>query len=206
MINKSKSVYSNNSVAFTLIELIVSITIFIIILITVTSIFITSNDISMKTDINRAMQENVKNIIENISEDIRKYWIKWVSKTKPDIDCNSWGVTTWYFEEWNKFCTWNSEFYLAKKDLLWNFIRVDDLLDCKSLNEVCTLLKNWEPLSNSFVTFKDISFKISHESIKKVTINFVMQPSTKKWIKSKLIEESRIIFQTTISEKLIKTN
>ncbi len=204
MIIKSRNI--DNRLAFTLIELIVSITIFIIILISVTSIFISSNDIAMKTDINRAMQENIKNIVETISEDIRKYWIKWVSKSKPDVDCNSSWYSVWKYQIWNKFCTWNSEFYIAKKDLLWNFVRVDNLSDCQSLNDVCTLLKDGEPLSNSFVTFKEISFKISDESIKKLTINFVMQPSTKKWIKTKLIEENKIIFQTTISEKLIKTN
>ncbi|PIE85465.1 hypothetical protein CSA08_01765 [Candidatus Gracilibacteria bacterium] len=204
MIIKSRNI--DNRLAFTLIELIVSITIFIIILISVTSIFISSNDIAMKTDINRAMQENIKNIVETISEDIRKYGIKGVSKSKPDVDCNSSGYSVGKYQIGNKFCTGNSEFYIAKKDLLGNFVRVDNLSDCQSLNDVCTLLKDGEPLSNSFVTFKEISFKISDESIKKLTINFVMQPSTKKGIKTKLIEENKIIFQTTISEKLIKTN
>lgn len=190
--------------AFTLVELIVSISIFFIIIIAVTNIFISSNNISSKADINRVMQENIKNIVENISEDIRKYWIKWVSSVKPDTDCNTSWIVVWKFESWNKLCTGASKYYLVKKGTM---LRVTDIMnECNDIFEVCTLLKDWEPLSNSFVTFKDLSFKISEWPINKVSINFIIQPAPNKGIKSKLIENSKIIFQTTITEKLIKTN
>jgi prepilin-type N-terminal cleavage/methylation domain-containing protein len=58
--------------AFTLIETIVSITILSIIMVSVLFIFVSSTDMSYKIDINRAMQENIKNIDEQLSEDIRK--------------------------------------------------------------------------------------------------------------------------------------
>jgi len=50
-----------NNKAFTLIEIIVSITIFMIVIVSITAIFIISTDISKKADINRTMQENTKN-------------------------------------------------------------------------------------------------------------------------------------------------
>jgi prepilin-type N-terminal cleavage/methylation domain-containing protein len=57
---------------FTLIEILVSITILSIILISVFSVYISSTQISLKTDITRALQQNVKSSVEKISEDIRK--------------------------------------------------------------------------------------------------------------------------------------
>jgi prepilin-type N-terminal cleavage/methylation domain-containing protein len=58
--------------AFTLIEVVVSITIFSIVIVSIIWIYITSSDILIKSDINRKMQENIKNVSTEISEDIRK--------------------------------------------------------------------------------------------------------------------------------------
>jgi Tfp pilus assembly protein PilW len=55
-----------------LIEILVSITIFSIILVSVFQIYITATDINAKTDITRAVQQNIKSSIEKIAEDIRK--------------------------------------------------------------------------------------------------------------------------------------
>jgi len=70
IIKNNKMKFKNKG--FTLVETIVSLTILSIIMISVLSIFISSTDTSYKIDINRAMQENIKNIVEHISEDIRK--------------------------------------------------------------------------------------------------------------------------------------
>jgi prepilin-type N-terminal cleavage/methylation domain-containing protein len=63
---------NNISKAFTLIEVLVSITIFSIMMISIISIYIISTDITLKSDINRIMQENLKNVSSRIAEDIRK--------------------------------------------------------------------------------------------------------------------------------------
>ncbi|MDR1945429.1 MAG: hypothetical protein LBQ59_05215 [Candidatus Peribacteria bacterium] len=47
-------------------EVIVSITIFSIIMISIIAIYILSSDTSAKSDINRAMHENLKSIITEI--------------------------------------------------------------------------------------------------------------------------------------------
>jgi prepilin-type N-terminal cleavage/methylation domain-containing protein len=49
-----------NKFAFTLIEILVSITILSMILISVFSIYISSTDINLKTDITRILQQNIK--------------------------------------------------------------------------------------------------------------------------------------------------
>jgi prepilin-type N-terminal cleavage/methylation domain-containing protein len=81
-------IFNKNHLAFTLIEVIVAITIFSIILISVMSIYITSTDINLKTDITRALQQNVKSVVEVISEDIRtKNSSIRVAIDKTDPDC-----------------------------------------------------------------------------------------------------------------------
>jgi len=66
--NKNIITYSG----FTLIELIVAITIFSMIMISVLSIFILSSQMSSTIELTRVMQENVKNSFEDIAESVRK--------------------------------------------------------------------------------------------------------------------------------------
>jgi prepilin-type N-terminal cleavage/methylation domain-containing protein len=61
----------NNKTAFTLLEILVALTIFSIFMVSMIMIYASSANIDRKIDINRAMQENSKNIIETIAEDIR---------------------------------------------------------------------------------------------------------------------------------------
>jgi len=56
------------------------------IMISITTIFISSSDISNKAEINRAMQENIKNVIETIAEDIRQNGIE--SVTNEALSCD----------------------------------------------------------------------------------------------------------------------
>lgn len=191
--------------AFTLIELIVSITIFSIIMISVISIFIFSSDLSWKIEINRVMQINIKNAVETIAEDIRKNGIQGISP---------WTITpicSWFTSgviHWDKLCTGTSEYFLWKYDeIASDWIRVS-ASDCSDIQDVCTLVRHdWAskfPLTNSFITLRDLEFIISWDDIHKVTVRFHAQPSVKKSVKSDLIKNNEIYFQTTISERLIK--
>ena len=199
---------------FTLIEVLVSITIFSIIMISVITIFIFSSNLSAKVDINRAMQENIKNAVETMAEDIRKYWIQWISDAPSD--CSDAPA------EWkNKLCIRNpdnslrSSYRLKKNDdTAPNIHDIDTMsavltpAECLAPTSHCVLFKDGSPLTNSFVTFRNLSFSLSWEdgNQKKITINFVMQPAIKKWVRRDLIENSSLIFQTTLSERLIKSN
>lgn len=186
---------------FTLIELLVSITIIWIIIVSVITVFISSIDISMKSDINRSMQENIKNVIETISEDIRKNWTNgiWISNIIPDTNCTSWSwIISPFYSSWSKLCiSWN-EYYLADKDINDWWIRVLNN-SCDELTEHCIITKNGIPLSNSFVSIKSLEFRYSDEIIPKVTILLTMQPSIKKGVKANLVKENIINLQTTIS-------
>jgi prepilin-type N-terminal cleavage/methylation domain-containing protein len=58
--------------AFTLVEILVSMTIFAIIMVSVMMIYVTATDISKKYDINREMRNNIKSVVEDIAEEVRK--------------------------------------------------------------------------------------------------------------------------------------
>lgn len=195
--------FSNNN-GFTLIELIVSITIFSIVMVSVMSIFIFSSDMSAKIEINRLMQENTKNVVETIAEDIRENGIIGISST---VWIWCWTFSSWV-DIWDKLCTKSGEYFLWKYDDLGDvWLRVDPPTECTSLQDHCTLLRDdgvsTFPLTNSFITFRDLKFYVSWDDIQKVTIAFHSQPSIKKWVKPDLIKENELFFQTTISERLI---
>ncbi len=188
---------------FTLIELVVSITILSIIMVSVFTIFKLASDLNNKVDISRAMQENTKNIVETLAEDLRKNWSSWVNNDLIYNECKL--STTSNYLSWSKLCIWNNSYYLAKI-VGENWARIENFNDC--INKQCFLVvNNWSvvtQLSNSWVWFKKLNFYISNSASKKVVINFELEPSKTKWINSNLIKENKMIFQTTLSERLYK--
>lgn len=57
-------------------------------------------------------------------------------------------------------------------------------------------------ISNSWVQFSNLKFYISRDFEPKVTIIFTILPATWKGVKTNLIESNKIIFETTVSERL----
>lgn len=206
-----KNMKNINNKGFTLIELVVSVTILSIIMLWVFSVFFLASDLNNKIDISRSMQENVKNIVETVADDIKSRWVSWVELNQIWDTCK-FPDTTEKFRKWTKICTllWNT-YYLAKENW-WSWIRVFDYsTECALPWSACTLVKNdWTsitPLSNSWVEFKNLYFTLSRNSkLPLVNINFLLQPSAKKWIKLKLIQDNKINVQTTISWRLYDIN
>lgn len=190
-----------NNMWFTLIEVIVAVTIFSIMMVSVIFIFVNSSEVSLKVDINRSMQENSKNIVETIAEDLRKNSIK---------ECG-WWITDWCrdnsvkFSTWVELRIWENHYYLAKENSVspWSYIMAN-LSDCDEIKEQCYIVKNWEILSNSSVKINSLEFSVFSEHIPKVQINFLMKPMIWKWVRPDLIKENEINIQTTLSERLLK--
>jgi len=195
----------NKLKAFTLIEILVAMTIFSIIMISVFMIFASANATALKIDITRAMQENTKNIVETIAKDLREQSLSWVSDQVLS-DCDFW---TNFMKKWDKLCFENNSYFLAKKE--WDdFIRTDKEF-CSYIKNNCYIVKSfWSdivPLTNSLVAIKNLEFSVfSQENmIPKIIINYTIQPATRKWISSNLIKKSKIVIQTTLSDRFIKT-
>jgi len=192
--------YFNNK-WFTLIEIIVSVTILSIVMISIFMIFIKSSEVNRKIDVWRLIQENVKNIIETISEDVRVQWINigvWYHSFVP-----------WeYYSSWSILYVWSNKYYLAKYDNITNTWISRDNSQCSSVSDNCFIVKNdWvstSPLSNSWVQLNNLTFYVSNDFEKKVTINMILEPASRKWLQSNLIKNNKIIFQTTLSERLYK--
>lgn len=193
---------------FTLVELIVSITIFSIVMVSVISIFFFASQLWAKIEINRVMQENIKNVVETIAEDIRENGVTGVSLNKASANC--WVFSSWV-DIWDKLCTDTSQYFIATyNEVADSWIRADPVDDCQDLKNHCRLVRRNAgdifPITNSHISFRDIRFIVSWEAVPKVTITFHTQPSVKKWVQANVIKENELYFQTTISERIIDIN
>ncbi|QFR38766.1 type II secretion system protein [Candidatus Gracilibacteria bacterium 28_42_T64] len=184
---------------FTLIEIIVSMAILSIIMVSVITIYISSSDVALKTDINRMMQENIKNVVTHISEDVRSSQIVGTNNNGGE-SCDLSDAEGKYFVG-NKLCTTDNEYYLAY-ETSGGWVRVADISFCRNFKDHCVIYKKgMGPLTNSFVSIKDLQFFVSNENIAKVTVSITLQPAIGKGVKPYLIKENKFIFQTTITER-----
>ncbi len=183
-----------NTRAFTLVEMIVSITILSLIMISLIAVYVITSDVALRSEINRAMQENLKTATEQISEDLRNNKLTWVSS---NINSCSFNALPEFYTEWTKLCTSENSYYLAK-----NGVRVIDVSSCDELQEHCVLYKERKgPITNSRVSVKDLKFTVSTVYEDKVTISMLLQPAAGKGYKPSLIKDNTIRFQTTISAR-----
>jgi len=196
--------------AFTLIEIIIAITIFGIIMISVLSIFLFSSQMSTRVEINRVMQENIKNVTENISENIRTSGLADVIADTAVTSCqdtpSSGTGTKLCLKSWAEYTIW----YAYGDPILWK--RQNQISECQDISKPnCHIIKrdtptdNYYPLSNSFTHFENISFEITNSDIPKVNIHMTVRPSAQKWLAREIVENSTTHIQTTISERLITT-
>ena len=206
---------TKNKKWFTLVEIIVAVTIFSIVMISVMSVYMISSETTYNSEIDRAMHENVKNIVMEISEDITKNGISWVSDSISSSDsCTSLPEKHKNeFKKWFIFCTWSHIYTISKKDDSGNLLAVSDSnkSECEKIGTECYLTKAeiWDkkpsPLTNSLVTVRKANFIVTNDWIKKVTISLELQPSAKAWVRSSLVEKNIFNLQTTLSERTYNT-
>lgn len=204
IIMKQQNIYT----WFTLIELIISITIFSVMMISVMSIFLFSSQMSTRVELNRSVQENIKNVIEDIAESVRTQWIWGVRnfagtcKLPTDTDKNIIGIG---------LCVGWSDYIIGYKTPTGNFMPSSNIsADCWDLDDSCRILKkeasgDYYPLTNSFLAFEKLSFIVNNTDVPKVTIQFIVRPAYKKWLSPDILRNNTMHIQTTISERLIKT-
>lgn len=206
-----------NTSWFTLIEIIVAVAILSIIMVSVFAAFAIASDVNNRTEVSRAMQNNIKTALEIISEDIRLNKITFEYKDTNWTLQNVWThKITWNHnnDEDDTLYVWTNKYYLGTKSYSGDWTYDADCYGNKQRipYKACSLIKNdWTPLpiTNSWVDFTDLTFYVSNETSTtsgrpKVMINFDMRPSFKKWIKPKIIEANKIKLQTTLNSKYIQ--
>lgn len=220
-----------NKKAFTLVEVMVAVSIFSVIMLSVMWIYIVSTETTYKSEVNRIVHENVKNIVTNISEDVMKNGIIWVETNISSSSCkdisekNNLTEFNDYWNKWEIFCSGKYMYFLAEKN--GDDFIITDETNCNSTNLVnrkdCFLvkkeLKDWsviwdaQPITNSLIAVREVNFyavnsydKVWHTSnevkwAKKVTISLKLEPSKNSWVRKSVIEQNVFDFQTTISSR-----
>lgn len=189
---------------FTLVEILVALTIFSLIMVSVMSVFIISSDTTYNSEINRWLQENVKNVILDISEEIMANGIYWVGYSLGiSWDCkwdNLW--------KWKIFCSKeNTEYYLVD----WKSWGIANEENCLKIDSECYLVKAIDrkpyKLTNNLVTVRKLNFIYKTDwKVKRVTILAEIQPSLKAWIKSSAAKRNIYHLQTTFTERFWNNN
>lgn len=197
--------------AFTLIEIIIAITIFGIIMVSVLSIFLFSSQMSTRVDMNRTMQENIKNVTEDISENVRKNWLSGVLADWFIDACNNW---SWAWVVGTKLCLNGgieyTIWYAHGNPIEWK--RQNTISECQDITKPnCHIIKRdnpkeeYYPLSNSFSHFTHLGFEITNRDVPKLHMHMSVRPSAKKWLALEIVKNGIIHVQTTLSERLITT-
>ena len=197
---------NKNIIWFTLVEVLVAMTILAIVMVSVLMIYAASAQIALKTDINREMQQNIKSIVESIAEDIRLDEITAVSSqiwTYKMLDDPL--LTDMYFSG-SSLQVWENKYYLVLKKNISSNLRVWDINECNQIKNTCVLVKSNStglvgPLSNSKISISNLNFAVSNWEIPKVTISFVARAAIKNGLRPDIIKNSTLNFQTTISER-----
>lgn len=185
---------------FTLVEVIVAITIFSLMMVSVIVIFAQVSKVNKTVEANRSIQENIKKSIEYIAEDVRLSEEDWTNR---EVDLST--------DLTKVLKVWDNEYYLAKKDSdTWAFRLVsNDICTNEETREVCYIVKenHWDiiPLTNSDINVKYLNFNISNADKDYPRITMTLETSAPKWTfnSEKLMKDSEILIQTTFWKRII---
>lgn len=205
--------YQIKQEAFTLIELVVSITILSVVLLSIFMIYSNLIQVNRRLEVIRIVQENIRNVTEQMASDIREKWIDFsyydnstITKTN---DYTGSGSVILAIRSGNK--------YYAMKDGIW-WPTLCSPEDEKNLRIHCYIGKEdasgkRKAISDERVRIENARFFLSWDagtSITnlsqegKVTIVLSVWIEPKAWINSEIAKNTRMNIQTTISEKAYK--
>lgn len=204
------------SVAFTLIELVVSVTILSVIMLSVFVIYSNLIQVNKRLEDMRIVQENIRNITEKIATDVREKWIDFSyyngsSSLKTNNYTGS-GNSILAIQGGNK--------YYPMKDGLVGWPILCSEADQKDIKMQCymgieDIFNTRKALSDNRVSVENIRFFISGNpstSITnlaqegKVTIILSLRISNSAGIHSEIAKNTHMSIETTISEKIYKQN
>ncbi len=209
MFLKTKNQKSKTNSGFTLIEMIVAITILAIIMLSIFWVYSNIINVNKRLELARALQENSRNITETVARDIREngidfWYYDWLTEDKK-LD---------YIWSWNSVLAikWWIKYYLMK-DILGTITICDIWVFDKDCFFWSMSGSSFKKISDDRVEIRNVKFFISwsgSENIQntnaewKVTMVFDLWIAPWKGILSDLAKEYSIKVQTTISEKIYK--
>lgn len=204
-----------NRTAFTLIELVVSITILSVIMLSVFMIYSNLIQINKRLEALRIVQENIRNITEQIASDVREKWIDltYYDNSTPEKINNYTGNGNTVLA-----IQWGERYYPMKDSLSGPIICTES--DQKNPNIHCYIgkedsLNQRKPISDDRVRIENIRFFLSGDTGEsltnfsqegKVTIVLSLWIENKTWVNSEIAKNTHMLIETTISEKVYKKN
>lgn len=202
--------------AFTLIELVVSITILSVIMLSVFMIYSNLIQINKRLEVMRVVQENVRNITEQMATDIREKWIDLSYYDGSDTE-----KTNNYTGSGNAILAirWGDKYY-PMKDGPGGMPVLCSEADQRNLAVHCYIgkedsMSHRKAISDDRVRIENIRFFLSGnigDSLTnlsqewKVTIVLSLGIEIKSWVSSEVAKNSHMLIETTISEKAYKQN
>lgn len=198
---------------FTLIEVLVAITILSLIMTAVIVTFITSSRVNNTVDSSRELQRNIKTAVEAIAEDVRKHGIEKIEKVGWFSNNKEWELEAWEILVIDADGVLK-KYFIWEKNLSWTW-EARNNVSCKEVTRECRLLLNMNgvtsPLTNSRVQFEDLSFyadlsdpsSFTERYKDRVQVNFKIKPSYKKGLSKEFADRAQMTFQTTLSERII---
>lgn len=207
----------NNLQAFTLVEILVASTIFSLLLVSVLTVFMLSSSLSSRLELSRNIQENIKIFTEDIAESVRKNdLLIHLNATTGLSDCgdvNSSGdyghVLCLIDDSGTKF-----RYFLGIQEADGDFSprSPGDCLEIdKTSDVVCRIIRDKDgervPLSSNMVNVEDLRFQVVREnkSVAYVKMVVKIRSSYKAGVRSDLINSTRILLQSSFSERTIIT-
>ncbi len=200
--------------AFTLVELVVSITILSVILLSVFDIYSNILSVNKRLEVMRIVQENVRNITEQIAVDIREKGIDFSyydgSSNEKTNNYSGSGNSILAIRGWDKY-------YPMKADTLGSIVRCSDE-DEKNPKIHCYIGKedtvgNRKAISDKRVRIENIRFFISGDRGETITNQGVEWKATivlglgienTAWVSMEIAKSTHMSIETTISEKVYK--
>lgn len=199
----SKFLALNSCKGFTLVELMVSVTILSVIMLSVFVVYSQIIKTNKKLELSRILQENAKNITETLASEIRNKWVdyRYYGTSTQTINYSWSGNTILAINGNNPYC--------LKKE--WNFC--DN--SCNNNAAGCYLGKLNEDvvINDDRVNINNLRFFIDGkpkdeltniDRSGKITILFDLSIADMKWISGELAKDTKIKIQTTINEKMYK--
>ncbi len=213
--------FFSRSSGFTLIEMVITTTIFAVMSIAVMSIYLQTTNLAQKLRMTRHLSETAREITEKIADDVREKWMTGVT-----ISAST-----------NPYWNWSSTYSLSGSEMLgiWDGSRMyiygkktDQGIDpCDTISKNNTkihcglyMVEFWNythafNLVDSFipeeekkrVKIENLKFYISGDgetTERKVTLVFTLVLMPRIWISEWLVAESRLNIQTTASERFFR--